>query len=75
LANRNRKAHLSAVRALLGLAPASPSAPASVEELMVRLTGTDLTACPCCHRGKMRFLAEIAYSEPSRPPIPIESGH
>jgi hypothetical protein len=36
---------------LLGLAPASPSAPASVEELMDRLTGTDLTACPCCHLG------------------------
>jgi hypothetical protein len=59
LANRNRKARLAAVRALLGLAPTSPSAPASVEELMSRLTGTDISACPCCHRGKMRFLAEI----------------
>jgi hypothetical protein len=59
LANRNRKAHLSAVRALLGLAPASPSAPASLEELMDRLTGIDLTVCPCCHQGKMLFLAEI----------------
>ena len=59
LANRNRKAHLSAARVLLGLAPASPSAPASLEELMDRLTGIDLTACPCCHQGKMLFLAEI----------------
>jgi len=59
LANRNRKAHLSAVRALLRLVPASPSAPASVEELMQRLTGIDITACPCCHRGKMLFLVEI----------------
>jgi hypothetical protein len=59
LANRNRKAHISAARVLLGLAPASPSAPASLEELMDRLTGIDLTACPCCHQGKMLFLAEI----------------
>jgi hypothetical protein len=58
-ANRNRKAHLSEVRALLGLAPASPSAPAGLEELMGRLTGIDISACPCCHQGKMRFLAEI----------------
>jgi hypothetical protein len=58
-ANRNRKAHLSEVRALLGLAPAAPSAPACLEELMNRLMGIDITACPCCHRGKMRFLAEI----------------
>jgi hypothetical protein len=40
-------------------APAAPSAPACLEELMNRLTGIDITACPCCHRGKMRFLAEI----------------
>jgi hypothetical protein len=59
LANRNRQAHLSAVRALLGLAPATPSAPASLDELMGRLTGIDITACPCCHRGKMLFLVEL----------------
>ena len=59
LANRNRKAHLSYIRALLELAPATPSAPACIEELMARLTGVDITACPCCRRGKMRFLAEI----------------
>jgi len=59
LANRNRKAKLAAVRALIGLAPATLSAPAGLEELMGRLTGIDISACPCCHRGKMRFLAEI----------------
>jgi hypothetical protein len=59
LANRNRQANLSTVRALLGLAPATQSAPASLDELMGRLTGIDITACPCCHRGKMLFLVEI----------------
>jgi hypothetical protein len=53
LANRNRQAHLSAVKVLLGLASAS------LEELVDRLTDIDITACPCCHRGKMRFLVEI----------------
>jgi hypothetical protein len=59
LANRNRQANLSAVRALLGLAPATQSTPTSLDELMGRLTGIDITACPCCHRGKMLFLVEI----------------
>jgi len=28
-------------------------------ELVDRLTGIDITTCPCCHRGKMLFLVEI----------------
>jgi hypothetical protein len=59
LANRNRKTHLTATRALIGLAPATPSAPVSLEELIDRLTGIDITTCPCCHQGKMRLLVEI----------------
>jgi hypothetical protein len=58
-ANRNRRANLSAVRTLLGLAPASHTPPASLEELMRQLTGIDITACPCCHRGQMLFVFEI----------------
>jgi len=56
---RNRRANLSAVRTLLGLAPASHTPPASLEELMRQLTGIDITACPCCHRGQMLFVFEI----------------
>jgi hypothetical protein len=59
LANRNRRANLSAVRVLLGLAPASHTPPASLEELMRQLTGVDITTCPCCHRGHMHLLFEI----------------
>jgi len=59
LANRNRQAHLSAVRTLLGLAPASYTPPACLEELMSQLTGVDITTCPCCHRGHMHLLFEI----------------
>jgi hypothetical protein len=59
LANRNRKANLSAVTALLEVTPDTPPAPAGLEELMLRLTGIDISACPCCYRGKMRLLVEI----------------
>jgi hypothetical protein len=59
LANRNRQAHLSAVRALLELAPVTQTALTAAEDLMRQLTGVDITACPCCHQGKMLFLAEI----------------
>jgi hypothetical protein len=59
LANRNRQAHLSAVRALLELDPPIQTALAPLEDMMRRLTGIDITACPCCHRGKMLFVFEI----------------
>lgn len=59
LANRNRQTNLVAIRALLGLAPAAKRDLASVEEMMLQLTGVDITICPCCNQGKMRFFAEI----------------
>ena len=69
LANRNRQANLSSVRALLKLLPATRTALASLEEMMCRLTGVDISSCPCCHRGKMHFLAEIPICR-ARAPIP-----
>jgi len=67
LANRNRKANLSAVSALLEVTPDTPPAPTGLEELMLRLTGIDIGACPCCHQGEMRFLAEIPNYWPRAP--------
>ena len=61
LANRNRQANLSAVRALLELDPPTQTALASVEDMICQLTGVDITACPCCHQGKMLFLVEIPH--------------
>jgi hypothetical protein len=56
LANRNRQANLSAVKALRGLAPATQTARATSENMMGRLTGVDITAGPCCHlRTSSRF--------------------
>ncbi len=31
----------------------------SLEEMMLRLTGIDITACPCCNKGKMQLVVEI----------------
>jgi hypothetical protein len=32
---------------------------ASLEQMMQKLTGIDITVCPCCSKGKMQFFAEI----------------
>jgi len=44
LGNRNRKAHLTAARALIALAR-PPIGASSLEELIDRLTGIDITTC------------------------------
>ncbi len=31
----------------------------SIEEMMFKLTGIDITLCPCCKKGKMRVVAEL----------------
>jgi hypothetical protein len=31
----------------------------SIEEIMLKLTGVDITSCPCCKKGKMRVVWEI----------------
>jgi integrase len=60
LANRNRSANLNAIRRLLKL-PAQPAKiqQASLEKMLLQLTGIDITTCPCCNKGKMQLLAEI----------------
>jgi hypothetical protein len=40
---------------------------AFLEEMMLRLTGTDITTCPYCSGGKMQFFAEIP-KDRARPP-------
>ena len=59
LANRNRTANLNTIRHLMGLSAPPAKEMASLEEMMRKLTGTDITICPCCSKGKMQFFAEI----------------
>jgi hypothetical protein len=59
LANRNRMTNLKAIRTHLKL-PAPPAeVAASLEQMMLQLTGTDIATCPCCNQGKMKLLAEL----------------
>jgi hypothetical protein len=59
LANRNRNQHLNAIKDLMGISAPPEKEVASLEEMMLQLTGTDITACPCCSKGKMQFFAQI----------------
>jgi len=59
LANKNRRANLSRIRRLLKLPPQLEQVNASIEEMMVKLTGIDITLCPCCNKGKMSLFKEI----------------
>jgi Putative transposase/Transposase zinc-binding domain len=64
LANRS-KALLAKCRQLLDLDPALPELPAkSVHELMLQLTGIDITRCPLCQKGTLLFLANLPAPAP-----------
>jgi hypothetical protein len=58
-ANRNRKDNLAKIRRLLGLSVLKAEKDPSIEEMMLKLTGIDITLCPRCKKGKMRLVAEI----------------
>jgi len=59
LANRNRKDNLNHIRRLLNLPRQLLKTTASLKEMMLKLTGIDITQCPCCNNGRMQLVAEI----------------
>jgi hypothetical protein len=59
LANRNRTANLSFIHRLLKLPSQLLKMTASLQKLMLKLTGIDITLCPCCKKGKMKLVAQI----------------
>jgi Putative transposase/Transposase zinc-binding domain len=67
LANRNRKEHLKVIRDLMGVSAPPEKEVTTLEEMMLQLTGTDITSCPCCSKGEMHFFAEIPRGR-ARPP-------
>ncbi len=70
LANRNRSANLSNIRQLMGLPDPPKKQMASVEEMMQQLTGTDITLCPCCQKGRMQLILDMPKGL-ARPPNPL----
>ncbi len=67
LANRNRNENLNTIRNLMGVSSPPEKEVASLELMMLQLTGTDITICSCCSKGKMHFFAEIPKCR-ARPP-------
>jgi hypothetical protein len=60
LANRAKKHALSRCRQLLGLNSALPTIPdRSVHDLLLELTGIDISRCPACKKGTMVIVAEL----------------
>ena len=59
LANRYRAENLNTIRQLLGSSAPPEKQVASVKEMMLQLTGIDITICPCCNKGKMQLVLEI----------------
>jgi len=59
LANRYRSANLNTIRQLMGSSVPPEKQVASVKEMMLQLTGIDITTCPCCNKGKMQLVVEI----------------
>ena len=60
LANRSKKKDLGRCRELLGLCPELPKpSEITARELMLQLTGIDLTKCPFCKKGTMKVIAQL----------------
>ena len=56
---------LSKCRQLMGLTPAPSQPPQrSTDELMLALTGIDITRCPRCLKGTLVWVSELAVSIP-----------
>lgn len=65
LANRAKKQTLPQCRKLLGLNPALPQIPnRSAQDMLLELTGIDLTRCPACKQGTMVIVAELPKLRP-----------
>jgi putative transposase/transposase-like zinc-binding protein len=60
LANRSKRQMLPQCRKLLDLDPALPQCPVqSTKDLLLKITGVDLTRCPCCHNGTMIIVGDL----------------
>ena len=76
LANRGRTRNLALCRSLLDQPAAEPREPETVEAMMLRLTGIDITVCRHCGVGTLnqilvlapQLVAAVPVSRVSRPP-------
>ena len=60
LANRSKKHALARCRELLDVDPGSSRCPVeSAKDLLLKITGVDLSRCPCCREGTMTVVADL----------------
>jgi hypothetical protein len=59
LANRNRTANLNCIRQLLKLPSPLLKITRSLQNMMLKLKGIDITLCPRCMKGRMQPVADI----------------
>ena len=60
LSNRHKTDNIKKILKFLGRsAEGDKIIKQSIEEMMFKLTGIDITLCPCCKKGKMRAVIEI----------------
>ena len=59
LANRDRKTHLIFIRRLLKWTSPLLNITHSLKEMMLKITGINITLCPCCKKGEMQRVIEI----------------
>jgi hypothetical protein len=60
LANRCKSENLAKCRELLGLPPQLPKVVTeTIQEKMLRLTKVDITLCPYCKQGRMRYVKDL----------------
>lgn len=65
LCNTKKKDNIQLCRKLIGVdAQPSERIKKTPTQLMLELTGTDITRCPCCRKGTMTIIMEMPY--PSR---------
>ena len=64
LSNRHKADNVKKIRNSLGQSIESKKiVKQSIEEMMLKLTGVDITLCPCCRKGRMRVVYEIPKSK------------
>ena len=60
LANKNKKKAIPILRKLIDPEAKLPEkTKETIQEMMLRLTGTDITCCPKCKRGKMTIIRKL----------------
>jgi hypothetical protein len=63
LANRAKKQALARCRMLLDYASAEPqSSTLSAKDLLLKITGVDLSRCLCCHQGTLIAVSDLPAS-------------